>query len=222
MSFPIALTSRPRIEQVPLKAPNAPPPEVRCTLNVPITLPFSSFLSKILKATSSAKAVLSLVEDEEEDEDEEETEEVDGDEEGEESQDSTEEDDEDDGSISLLAMETELKPQILETLDTFSKISKKMRALQEKRMNKKDIFENISIVLKPSEYEDLNNLVSNLVRWLKRRGKEVSVLEKERSRLEKVVQSSTFKQLLFKNEKEIYKSSSNALDLYFININIFS
>ncbi len=80
-------------------------------------------------------------------------------------------------------------------------------------MNKKDIFENISIVLKPSEYEDLNNLVSNLVRWLKRRGKEVSVLEKERSRLEKVVQSSTFKQLLFKNEKEIYKNSDLLISL---------
>jgi RNA polymerase primary sigma factor len=44
--------------------------------------------------------------------------------------------DEDDGSVSLLAMENALKPQILETLDQFAKISKKMRALQEKRMNK--------------------------------------------------------------------------------------
>jgi RNA polymerase primary sigma factor len=44
--------------------------------------------------------------------------------------------DEDDGSISLLAMESALKPQILETLDQFAKISKKMRVLQEKRMNK--------------------------------------------------------------------------------------
>lgn len=44
--------------------------------------------------------------------------------------------DEDDGSVSLLAMESALKPQILETLDSFAKISKKMRVLQEKRMNK--------------------------------------------------------------------------------------
>ena len=46
------------------------------------------------------------------------------------------EDDEDDGTISLLAMESALKPQIMETLDNFAKISKKMRVLQEKRMNK--------------------------------------------------------------------------------------
>ena len=44
--------------------------------------------------------------------------------------------DDDDGSVSLLAMENALKPQILETLDQFAKISKKMRTLQEKRLNK--------------------------------------------------------------------------------------
>lgn len=50
---------------------------------------------------------------------------------------SDESDEEDeDASVSLLAMESALKPQILETLDTFAKISKKMRVLQEKRMNK--------------------------------------------------------------------------------------
>ncbi len=42
----------------------------------------------------------------------------------------------DDASVSLIAMETALKPQILETLDQFAKISKKMRTFQEKRMNK--------------------------------------------------------------------------------------
>jgi len=42
----------------------------------------------------------------------------------------------DDASVSLIAMEAALKPQILETLDQFAKISKKMRTLQEKRMNK--------------------------------------------------------------------------------------
>ena len=44
--------------------------------------------------------------------------------------------DEDDASVSLIAMENALKPQILETLDQFAKLSKKMRNLQEKRMNK--------------------------------------------------------------------------------------
>jgi len=40
-----------------------------------------------------------------------------------------------DVSVSLLAMETALKPQILETLDKFARISKKMRELQEKRLS---------------------------------------------------------------------------------------
>jgi len=44
--------------------------------------------------------------------------------------------DEDDGSVSLLAMEMALKPQLLETLEQFAKVSKKMRGLQEKRLNR--------------------------------------------------------------------------------------
>lgn len=70
---------------------------------------------------------------------EEEEEDEDGDDEDSEEELATEgetEEDEDDGSVSLLAMESALKPQILETLDQFAKISKKMRNLQEKRMNK--------------------------------------------------------------------------------------
>ncbi len=62
-------------------------------------------------------------------------------EEGEEGEEGTtaeaeEDPEEDDGSISLLAMENALKPQILETLDQFAKISKKMRILQEKRLTR--------------------------------------------------------------------------------------
>ena len=72
------------------------------------------------------------------DEDEEEEEEESEDEEESEEEEAVEEladDDEDDGAVSLLAMESALKPQILETLDKFAKISKKMRTLQEKRLN---------------------------------------------------------------------------------------
>jgi len=67
---------------------------------------------------------------------------ADGEEEGEEGGEEEAEDygDEDDGSVSLLAMETALKPQLLETLDQFAKISKKMRALQEKRLGKSSGF----------------------------------------------------------------------------------
>ncbi|MBV8939623.1 MAG: RNA polymerase sigma factor RpoD [Alphaproteobacteria bacterium] len=44
------------------------------------------------------------------------------------------EDDYDDASVSLLAMESALKPQVLETLEQFARIAKKMRTLQEKRL----------------------------------------------------------------------------------------
>lgn len=43
-------------------------------------------------------------------------------------------DDYDDAAISLVAMENALKPKILETLDEFAKISKKLRILQEKHL----------------------------------------------------------------------------------------
>ena len=56
-------------------------------------------------------------------------------EEGEEVAEEFVEEDEDEGAVSLLAMESALKPQILETLDQFAKISKKMRNLQEKRLS---------------------------------------------------------------------------------------
>ncbi|MGE0754764.1 MAG: RNA polymerase sigma factor RpoD [Alphaproteobacteria bacterium] len=73
------------------------------------------------------------------DEEDEEYDELDEDEEGEEA--SAEEVDEDAdaeeeaNALSLLAMESALKPQVLETLDQFAKVSKKMRTLQEKRLN---------------------------------------------------------------------------------------
>jgi len=90
---------------------------------------------------SSPKLVVS--EEEFEEEEEEVAEESDEDDSEEDEEEELEElaeeeadEDEDDGTISLIAMESALKPQILETLDTFAKISKKMRVLQEKRMNK--------------------------------------------------------------------------------------
>ena len=43
-------------------------------------------------------------------------------------------DDYDDAALSLVAMENAIKPKILETLDQFAKISKKLRSLQEKHL----------------------------------------------------------------------------------------
>jgi len=82
-----------------------------------------------------AKMEAEIAEEEEEDES---AEKIDGEEERSDNQEGTPEDadEEDDGSVSLLAMESALKPQLLETLETFAKISKKMRGLQEKRLAK--------------------------------------------------------------------------------------
>jgi len=84
-------------------------------------------------APTPARAADVKDEDDEEDEEEESEEE----ESGEGAEGSAEEaDDEDDGGVSLLAMEMALKPQLMETLDQFAKVSKKMRALQEKRLGR--------------------------------------------------------------------------------------
>ncbi|MCI5050129.1 MAG: RNA polymerase sigma factor RpoD [Rickettsiales bacterium] len=66
------------------------------------------------------------------DEKSEDDEDEDSDEEGEGEED--DEDDEDDTSLSLVAMENALLPQVLETLDVFSKTAKKMTKLHEKRL----------------------------------------------------------------------------------------
>ncbi len=81
-------------------------------------------------AESAARPATPSDEYEEEEEESEEDEEEGEEEEAEEFA----EEDEDEGAVSLLAMESALKPQILETLDQFAKISKKMRSLQEKRL----------------------------------------------------------------------------------------
>jgi RNA polymerase primary sigma factor len=82
----------------------------------------------------SADSVTSASSDNDEDEEEEEDEDSEEEAEEEETAEEFAEEDEDDGTVSLLAMESALKPQILETLDQFAKISKKMRTLQEKRL----------------------------------------------------------------------------------------
>jgi len=95
---------------------------------IPAPVVAKSYAAKpeVVKATKEAK---------EDDEDEESDEEEKSEEEGAEGE-SEYDTDEDDGAVSLLAMENALKPQLLETLDQFAKVSKKMRSLQEKRLTK--------------------------------------------------------------------------------------
>ena len=91
-----------------------------------------------VKPKKKTKAEQKIATGDDEDEETDAEDEVLGEEEEEEQgpSESEEEPDEDDGSVSLLAMESALKPQILETLDHFAKVSKKMRTLQEKRLTK--------------------------------------------------------------------------------------
>lgn len=77
-----------------------------------------------------------LDDDDMEDEDFVDEEEEEEGEEGEGEGEEADEDDYDDSSVSLVAMESALMPQVLESLDEFAKISKKLRALQELRLTK--------------------------------------------------------------------------------------
>ena len=62
-------------------------------------------------------------------------------------------------------------------------------------MSKK--IEKISIVLKPSYFDDLPNIVTNLIRWLARRGKKIYFHEKEFHRLSKDLSDKTLSHVKF-------------------------
>lgn len=80
-------------------------------------------------------------------------------------------------------------------------------------MTKKTIIKDISIILKPSKYDDLPNLISNLVRWLSRREKNIIFSIAEKERFEKVIPSKILKQIEFKDDEHIYKKSDLVISL---------
>lgn len=80
-------------------------------------------------------------------------------------------------------------------------------------MIKKNNFKNISIILKPSNYDDLANLVSNLVRWLNKRDKDVIFLNKESKRFEKHIPPKILKLIRFEDESFVYKKSDLIISL---------
>ncbi len=80
-------------------------------------------------------------------------------------------------------------------------------------MNSKKVLNKISIILKPSDYEDLSNLITNLVRWLQRRKKKVIFLKKEQERLKEVLSNKTLSLIEFKDDKFVYKSSDLIISL---------
>lgn len=78
-------------------------------------------------------------------------------------------------------------------------------------MSKK--FSNISIILKPSEFEDLSNLISNLVRWLVRRKKNIIFLESEFERFNSVLSPKVIKQITFKDPQFVFNESDLIISL---------
>lgn len=75
------------------------------------------------------------------------------------------------------------------------------------------MIENISIVLKPSRFDDLGNFVVNLVRWLKRRNKQAYFIDSEKKRLSKALPEKTLKDILFTTADEIFDKTDLVISL---------
>lgn len=77
----------------------------------------------------------------------------------------------------------------------------------------KNILKDIAIILKPSAYEDLANTVSNLIRWLRRRDKDIFFLEKENNRLKSSLSKSVFGQIQFLKSEILFSKSHLIISL---------
>ncbi len=98
---------------------------------VTVEMPVLPAVEPEVKEPKTKEAKVSSGDDDEEEEDEEK---VEGAEEG--AEEEEEDDDYGDNPLSLVAMENALLPQLLETLDEFATITKHIKQLQEKRLNK--------------------------------------------------------------------------------------
>lgn len=65
-------------------------------------------------------------------------------------------------------------------------------------------FQKIGLVLKPSKIDDLTNVISNLIRWLYKRNRDVFLLETEQNRLQKLTPSVKSK-FTYLNTKSFHK-----------------
>jgi NAD+ kinase len=72
---------------------------------------------------------------------------------------------------------------------------------------------NISIILKPSEFDDLPNLVTNLVRWLNKRKRNAIFLDTEFERFNSIIPAKTLKQFSFKDKDFVYNKSDLIITL---------
>lgn len=72
---------------------------------------------------------------------------------------------------------------------------------------------NISIILKPSLFDDLPNLVTNLVRWLSKRKKNVIFLDSEFERFNSLLPAKTLKHFNFKDKETVFQNSDLIISL---------
>lgn len=73
--------------------------------------------------------------------------------------------------------------------------------------------QDIGIILKPSKFEDLNNLITNLVRWLNRRNKTIFLLKKEESRISKKITKKILQDINFVDEKMMFSKTHLVISL---------
>jgi NAD+ kinase len=72
---------------------------------------------------------------------------------------------------------------------------------------------NVSIILKPSKFDDSVNIITNIIRWLIRRKKNVIFLEKEFSRLNNILKPNLLKAIEFSDEKVVFKKTDFIISL---------
>lgn len=72
---------------------------------------------------------------------------------------------------------------------------------------------NVSIKLKPTKIDNFDSVVTNLVRWLSRKGAKLKFLSTEEKRIEKSCSKSIVKLIEFVEEKEFYNSSDLLISL---------
>lgn len=71
----------------------------------------------------------------------------------------------------------------------------------------------IKIVIKPSKIDDIENFLTNLIRWLSRRNKTIIFLENETERLKSCLSEKTIKLINFENEKKFFKDGDLLISL---------
>lgn len=76
----------------------------------------------------------------------------------------------------------------------------------------KKLIKNISIILKPSHIEDLDNIMTNLLRWLNRRQKKIYLLDSEKDRFQNL-SNKTLSLINYEDEKFVFNKTDLLISL---------